>query len=391
MSYLYTDITTELNDQVHNKLGSISDVRALINRAVRSVRSEIDLKAAKRTNTVPQGFFNSIEEIPAPSDLAETAIIDLAKQISRSADENWVKTTPEEFNRRKGEEDYLFAVDLSNDMKKIKVNNQGSSVSKTINECDSLTGNGSWSVTGDAENLIADSINYLTGVASLRFDTKTGATTANILNSTMDAVDLSDEENNSTIFYSLYIPNATAAAALTSLTMKIGSDASNYFSKALTTAFSGSAFKAGWNLLAVDWATSTETGTVDTDNIVYADLLITKSAALAATKGWRLDKIACITGDPYNVSYYSDMLWQSSAGTYIEKSTADTDFIEADEDEKDLIIAKAGQYASQVLREKLDLEFFSGVYSNAKKTYQQRHKSERKPLINTNYEITGIN
>lgn len=391
--YTYADLKVELNDMLHNKLGSVSNLRSVLNRSIRSNNSKIDFRSTKRIVGEPTGFFNSIYEIPAPSDMKSTAIIDLGSIRSRSSSEDWVKTSPEEFKRRKDEsEEFLFAVEEDSRYKKVLVNNFGDSSKVILSACDALTGDsvGTWAASGDASGLQLDQWNYLDGTGALNFDTASSANPAYLTNSTFTAVDLTNYVDKSSIFISLYIPSANAATYLTSVELRWGTDASNYYSRTVTTTNSTNPFMKGWNILSFQWLGATETGTVTDTSIGYLRIALNKPADIVATSDWRVDEIVAVQGDLHNVEYYSNSYWKSSAGTYLENSTADTDILVADEDERDIHLYQCAINCAQILRERDDAAYFLAMYQDKRSDYQKTYKSEKKPLVSEYYKFKDI-
>lgn len=387
MSYTYSEIKTELNDMIHNKAGSIASLRSVINRAARSVNDEVDLRSTKREIGIPVGFYNTIDIAPAPSDLKDDAIIDLVPLAGRVGKNPWKKLTVEEFERRKRLDDFLVAVDERDQLTNLRVYGVGETAALVMHECDSITDNGTWAASGSAENLEADSWNFLNGSASLRFDTTASASDAVLTNSGFTAVSLSDYKDKGKIFLSLYIPSATAASTISAVGLTWGQSAA-YYNKSVSVAHDGLAFRAGWNILSFDWVTATITGSPDLSAVNYLKVNIDWDGTPAAFSDFRIDRIVAVQGILHNILYYSNYYWTSSAGTKLEKSTADTDILVANESEKNLVLYKAAIFSAQILREvKADLPLFISMYDEAKKNYSKKYKSERKPLTTTYYEI----
>ena len=192
----------------------------------------------------------------------------------------------------------------------------------------------------------------------------------------MTAVNLSSYDEQGSIFMWVFVPDTFTLTSLTNFILRWGNDSSNYWSKTVTTANDGLAFKAGWNLLRFDWSSATETGTVAPATIDYLHFTITKSGAQAADTDWRIDEIIFKKGAPYEVVYYSKYGWQTSAGAYIEESTTTTDLLVADTDEVEIIANKAAEYASQELKEYAEVPYFKKEYEESKREYEKDNPSE---------------
>lgn len=392
MAITYSTIVTQLKNDVHNKTGSIPNLRALINQAVQDVNSKVDLRGTKRRAGIPNGFFKDIYRVPAPTDLKGTKIVDLDRLRQRADGSRWTKVTEEEFLRRKTTQSYLVAVSSDLQYKTLLVNSFGNSSTFVLNEMDAVTGAniGTFVASGDASNLEADSWNYLTGSASIRFDTASGGATAVLTNSTITATNLAGLKDISNGFLSFYAPSKASADGVTSVTLEWGEDSSNYFSKTVSVAHDGNTFKAGWNILSFQWLGATEVGSPTGAAITYVKITVNKSTSLAATSDWRFDQLIFIKGDLHETVYYSKNRWKSAAGTLLEDSTADDDILLADEDEEPLVFARIAMRASRALRESTDVNYWNDEYKTELQEQKRLRKSEALMLESTYHEFEQI-
>lgn len=380
-------------DILHNKLGSVGDIDTAINKGAREAARLVDLAGTKRRIGLPVGLFESIYEMPAPSDLKGEKIIDLAPLLDRSSEEQWERVSEEEFDRLKdvSEDRFILAVCMRDQIKKIKANYYGQSVRVSLHNMDSVDDNGTWAISGGGSNLEADDWLYMEGSGSLRFDTDSSANAAVLTISDMEAVDLSDFVDISNVFFRLYIPSDEAAAGLDSgITIKWGSAAGAYHSKTITTDHCGNAFKKGINIVSFDWLTSAETGSPVDTAINYIQISLNKDSDLAAQSDWRIDDLCVIKGDLRDMVYYSKNRWKSSTGTYKENSTIDSDILLAeDDDEIELVINRIAYHIAKNLREKDDIELLKEEWEgNANddgllKTHWRLHPSEAILLTQT--------
>jgi hypothetical protein len=239
---------------------------------------------------------------------------------------------------------------------------------------DTLTADGgTWTLFGDATNVVADADNYVKGGGSVTFDLVGAGTTAGIYNDAITAFDISDFVNAGHVFAWVYINSTTN---LTNWILRIGSSASAYYSQTVTTTNESASFVAGWNLLRFDFASMSETGTVDDENIDYIALYMTKTSG-KSDDGYRVDSIILHTGEIHNVLYYTRYPWQSSAGTFLENSTADTDLLNAETDEFDGFVYRGKVELFKELR-RFDLaKDAKADYEEWKKEYKERNPSER--------------
>src|SRR5215813_10872337 len=97
---------TNLKDQVFDStsqanIGSAITLQDLLNRVVRRVYGDVDLRSAKRKVQISPGLFEDVFTYPWPTDAKGLGIIDVKPQVNRSKEFEIELTTPEEFDRRK--------------------------------------------------------------------------------------------------------------------------------------------------------------------------------------------------------------------------------------------------------------------------------------------------
>lgn len=382
--YLYTDLSTAVNEAISGKKTNLINERALYNRGVREVNSFLDLRSQKRKAQISPGIYSKVYSYAAPADIKDNAVVDIQRQRDRK--EEFFLTTPEEFDRTKTYRTGLVAFDDHDFIKLMNLSTELNTTEIAVNEFDSLTGNGTFVATGDASALSIDSVNFINGSASLQFSTASSTSAAVITNSTMTAVDLT-KFNAHEMFLWVYIP---ATTGLTNFILKWGSDASNYWSQTVTTTHEGLAFQVGWNLLRFNWP-STATGTPVVTAVNYLQVTITKTGSLPAQTLWHIDFLVARYGDIHYVSYYSKYGWQTSAYAYIENSTADTDFLVADTDEFNLYVQYCAKLASQATRmDANDRKAISDDWDKAEAQYKMRFPSDRKLYQTTYHEFATI-
>ncbi len=143
----------------------------------------------------------------------------------------------------------------------------------------------------------------------------------------------------------------------------------------------GTAFKAGWNLVAFLWATAVTTGTPDSSNITYIE--IDDNAPRSAMVGAKICNIVSALPQYLEMVYYSKYLF-SKAGVWQEK-IIDTDsadlatIINLDTESYVLYFSILCHYIAQQLQgadAQKDDQFFSGEYKESLKRYTAMYKSE---------------
>ena len=398
---VYTLLT--LKSRIANKLsGTIadSDLSVIANDSVLEVVSDIDLRSTKRKSALSPNLFDDIFQYTAPSDLKGRKIIDIMPQVKRGRFDDWRLTTPEEFDRYKTDQRYdqwgdpiriqgnqwtgesLVAIQEHSIIKKILLSRPVNDTSVTISPLDAV---GTWAAFGDGTNLTADSSNYVKESASINWDiSAAGGTTAGIYNSSLDSFDIKPYVMEGSVFVWAYI---TSTTNLTNYILRIGSSSLAYYSITITTTNEGTAFIAGWNLLRFDFANKVATGIVDEDACDYVALYMTKAAAKVSETDYRFDWLVMKKGEHYDVIYYSKFGWQSTTGTWIENSTADTNYVNVDADELKLIEYKYAELCERYLRNSARANEFLKLYEIKTAKYKFDNPSEALPLIMTYWNM----
>ena len=377
---LYTDIQRDASD--------VANIDRLANRAARYVVGDIDLRSTKRRAYFSPVIAQDQHDYQAPSDLKEFAVIDIRKLAERTARFRLVPS--EEFDALKSKNKNLICIEDRDFLKKLRISAELEGDQLVVHDMNSITADGTWSLVLDASNLTLDTDNFIHGEGSLNFDMDIGGTTSTagaIVNSTMGVVDLSDYEVGGSIYIYLYAPTITG---LDGFTLRIGSDASNYFSKQVTVTNENLAFHTGWMLLRFDFSAMTETGTVDMDNIDYIRFSIDKGSDSLNSTDWRIDYIVARRGAPHEIWYYTKYPWQNTSGTYLENSTATTDLLNADTEEYELFILKGKEIVADDLKMFDDAKEYRKQYEAKKMDYLMKYPSERLVLTTEYYNFASL-
>lgn len=393
LSYSQTNLRDAIWDPlVDDNISNILTVQNIMNESVREVIGEIDLRSAKRRVASSPKIFSEEFDYVCPQDMKTLKIIDIIPQImkQRTKFSRWTLVSQEEFDARKYIDKYLCAFSDNDLIRRLRAAGPvGLDLfNQTIDPLSGLTLNGSWSASGDAQNIRVDNINYVEVPASLEFDIGTGGTgAASIKNTTLSVFDLTNFITQGSVFVWIYIPSSSILGQITNVELKIGQDTSNYWYQTVTTDNAQNAFAVGWNLLRFDLASSTQTGSPVVTSCQYVELIINSSAAITSVNNWRFNWLSAQVGRFHDLLYYSKYGWQSSSGTWKENSTTTTDLVVADTDEFELIVLKGQMKAAKRIKDYDWYKTAQGEYQTKMKAYTMSYPSEALLLTQNMYDF----
>jgi hypothetical protein len=319
MSVALSSLLTELSEKTRNSTTGALDnskrTRAF-NRTLEDLQDYADWEFTKRTKTFY--FIDGVTEYnlkdyvgaSCQDNDGSTAILDfknpydLKPKDDKSLDYKEVKAVRENIRRSR----YIYEYGVDNGLLVIGYPKQ---VSSSLHDCNSLTALGTITASGDATNLTLDDIEYKQGSGSLNFDVSAG-TSLVITFALTTPLDLESLQNKSHLTLKAYLPTITN---FTSIAVKWGSDASNYWTKTETLPAGQASLATGWNTFAFRWADATETGTPVVTAIDYIQVTITYSSATTDTD-FRLDDIRVGKEVEMELDYYSLAMVKDSAGDY---------------------------------------------------------------------------
>lgn len=337
-----TEVKNNLTGMLHGgTLDKVRNIYYLFERAANTMLSKIDPLDTIRLQGLANTIHDDIYNYSLPSDYKK--IIDLIPQNRRAISDDATRILARGFDLQKGIQEKKVSIEGSEGSKIIRINWR-SRQGKVLNELNSLTANGTWTAVGTATNLIADDIDYISGSGSIKFDLVT--TGDGIQNTTMSAIDLTDEDEVADLFLWFKVKNSTDLAKISSISLVWGNDlTTNYWtSVAQTTQADGSAFKVGWNQVKFPWSTATETGTVTPSTIDSAKITFATTGAITDL---RLDNIVVSIGRNFDIKYYSKHIFKSTAGTLLSQPTSDDDTMTLDNDAMQIFLLECLIAAAQ--------------------------------------------
>ncbi len=375
-SYTYADLLNQVVD-AKRRANIDNTITALnfLNRAARLVIGEVDLRSTKRNSVLASSLFGDIYSYAAPTDLKGDAVIDFLPQVNRATDFRLELVSEQEFDMKKTIKSNLVAVATDELVKRLMFSGDVDDTVITPATLDSLTADGgTWIAFGDATNVAADTSNYVKGGGSISFDLVGSGTTAGISNIGLNTFNITDYINSGSVFVWVYINSTTN---LTNFIIRVGNDiTANYYTQTITTTNESASFVSGWNLLRFDFASMTQVGTVAPTTCDSIAIYMTKTAG-KSDDGYRFDDISFHTGQIHSVLYYSRYPWQGSTGTWLENSTATTDYLNAETDELEGFVFRGKLELYRELRRFDLVKDARGEYELWKMEYKKRNPSER--------------
>lgn len=383
MSFTYSDLKTSVQNRLHNKLGRITDVRAAINDGVRAA-SKTPFKTMRRTYTSPIRLLDGVYDYTAPSDVMGRKIIDLQPYLqNRGRKYAWHNCHEEAFDRLRASGKMVLTVLTDGNRRILRAGMEGNDNKITLSGMDSLTSGGTWAAVGTASNLELDSTTYLYGTASIKFDL--GAGTQDGIDVTLDsAVDIDKYVADGSIYVAASFPSVSAVDGVT---VQVGSDSSNYVECTATSDIGGNSLVAGWNEFALKISDGTETGTPDYENIDYVSLLVDKDATTLT--GCRFDQVFVGVGTQHRLRYQSRFPWQTSSGTWQQASTADTDILNAEEEEYQIVVEACIIECAMAAREYQDADYASKRLQEMKFEYRRNNPDTSIALESDDWKFTS--
>lgn len=331
MSYTISQFKDSISRELHGRTTDrLQDVYETAYDASLILLSEIDPKETERMVQVSPQVFDDVDVYSSPADFKSA--IDLVPSAGLTPgfeyQEDFRRTSQRQFGQRRNNEAPLLSEKWINGTRFLLIRKYPRTGSKILVESfDSTSG---FTAYPDLNTLSANTLNFLEGSASLGFSLD-GLNGYGGFEKTVTSQDLTDYEGLAAWFYKVYIPSGYSSR-ITSFDFSHGSDSSNYFYSSISTQFDGTAFKDGWNIIRVDWSDDVgEFGTVDVTTMSYISFSVYYTVG-TAIPGFLIDDLTIQLGTMYDLHYHSNYLFQSTAGTWLERPTADDDIINLSSD-----------------------------------------------------------
>lgn len=371
-------------------MGTLNKVRnfsQLLQRAINTMLMKIDPIETERRAPLASPIHTDIYNYVAPTDYKRT--IDIYPEDNRTPRDR----SQYEFIEYFGAETFRnkrISIESNNGVKYLRVNWKSWPILR-FGSLDSTTADGgTWIAVGTATAPVQDLLVKIWGTGSLKFSTL--ASGDGISNIGLNQFDLSNWNQESYFFKSLYIPDSTSLANLTAVNAFVGNDiTTKYWTlPPQTTQFDGTAFQIGWNLIGFNWANATQTGTVSPSTLKAYKVTFTTTGPLTNV---RLDNIVASLGRMFEMKYYSKYGIINVSGAWTNLTEDDEDEIVFDEDSINILLHEAlinvaqqleGEdmgsdvtYANRVLHgdpTATDVSGRVGLYAQYRKAYPSQSK-----------------
>lgn len=362
-------------------LNQVQNLYGVYNRAARRLMEDVDPQETKiyyPFGKVYQGVFG----YPLPTDVKGNKVIDFYPQANRTLNDNFSQVYNKDFSLYKN---YWvkpnFTPKYNSAVRTVELNASQLVSGIQINAADLINDNGQWNASGTASTPINNSVFATDGVnGSVQTNLAAGAnpSTGALFNSTMTAVNLTNNyNNNANFFFQVYLPDASA---FTSLDFRIGSSATNYYEMSgITTTSLGNTFANGWNLISVPWSSMTTVGSPNLAaiNYLYVGFVYNGTQQVQVLINQFYSRIGVL----FTMEYYSKYLFRNATtGAFQETVLTDNDIVNLDTDAYNMFLFAAGAEAVQQMQG-LDALFFDASafetrYQASLATYKAKYKSE---------------
>lgn len=390
MSYSIQDVSTDLEGVLHGTTtNQIEGLFQMYNRAARQLLLDIDPQETKRTALFASPIFNGVNQYAIAVDVKGNRLIDIKPQVQRGSRDVWPQRYNQDFDIARQHlfsSSNMFTMNFDTGIKTILINAPFLPAPIIANQASSILSNGTWAVGAGASNLAIDNQNFVYGGGSLSFNLPSGS--GFLENSTMTSLDLTTYLNQGTFFLWVYMPTGSD---FTSVNLKWGSSASNYYSVTETLTQQSTAFTNGWNLIAFPWLGATVTGTPAVTLINYLKVTMTTTAVQTAA---HLNYITLSLGNFLQYEYYSKYLFRDViTGAFQEKVTDSSNLINLDTETYNLFFNLVASLAVQQ-QQGLDAMFYDGSffaqkYAEGVGRYRGLYKSEAQKPQTTFYRMPG--
>lgn len=174
--------------------------------------------------------------------------------------------------------------------------------SALFHNCDTFDQEGTWTISGDGSNIVTDQNIYLQGLGSIRFNITASSGTTTLVITDAPTFDLTDYLT-SYCFLDLQCPSSNTAA-ITSITVRVGDDALNYYEVSAVVRYRGDSILGGWGLIGFNMEDKTTFGSPSNTSTNYFRIVINHGTT-GINGVYRLDNIFFARPVYFQLPYYT--------------------------------------------------------------------------------------
>ncbi len=396
MSYTIQNAKADLTSVLHGTtLNSLNNINGLFYRTASQILLDLDPQETKRIVPLVSPIYNQVWDYAVPVDLKGNRVIDIRPQVNRYPTDITPQAYERQFDLNKGlnasaSGAQAFEVQFNSGIKTVRINRTFGPAGTTLSTASQISDNGTWSTFGDASNLTIDNVNYAANPSSLKFDLAASGSFGGLVNSTLTAIDLSTALNQSSNFLYVYLPTASV---FTSVVMRFGSSATNYYEITATVSQMNTSFQNGWNLLQFTWSNVTTSGTPNASAITYIRVGYHYDGTAQAAV--HLNSIVNRMGQILEMVYYSNYMFRTAGGTFQSTISDDSNVINLDIESYNIFLKQLAYLADQQVQgldaQFFDANFFYQGYTQDIARYKALYKSEVMPPQSVYYKKPSSN
>lgn len=304
-------------------LSNVDDLNPSIERAASVLIQKADIPEASGIQNIV--LYSGVFDYLCDPKIFGTAINDIRPQgITRNINDYTYKKYGDDFDRTKQwlPSGTMATFEYRNGVPIIRI---VSKWPKQQNIIDNMTSTTGWVAGGTTSGLTQDNAVYYQAPASLRF-TCTGLGTGTLTKTLQSSIDLSSYQGVGVAFLAIRIPDGATSTDLSSVSLKLGSNSSNYNTVIQSTGFLGAWTTGDWLLVPFDFANVS--GTVGTPNwaaIQYVQVLV---GTLATMVNFRVGDLFISQPSPAQILFQSAAIFiPANTTTAVTSITENTDTI----------------------------------------------------------------
>lgn len=367
-------------------LNNITNLDTALSRAARYVAQKID--APESTGREVITLYSGVYYYRAPEILFGTAVNIIRPSGNAPANTLYSQKVPiDVFTRGKYQFPNGYLLDLEYD-KGEGIIGITSNVPLPLQNLTPMGDSTDFTAGGSAGTIFTDTVNYYDAPASIRFNL-TGASTGTVTTTLDNPIDLTSYQGVGVCFMAIETPSG---ADLSTIELRIGSDATNYYQSIQSEGFLGVWQSDTWTLIAFNLASAT---TVLSPNIAAIDYVQVRMTTTNTLLNFRLGGLWVSMPSLNEIIYQTAAIFKNSAGVLSQEIGSDNDLIILNdaafsilelESAKTIALQQGGgQYTDQIKgfdNILLDNNSQQGLYSR----YTANNPSAQLRTIDTYYE-----